>query len=53
MASLSSLQDAKIGTIYDMNCNILTSIRYYQESPDTVQLIYSGRPVQNCRNGFF
>ncbi len=46
MASLNLLENAKNGTLYDMDCRLLSHIRYYQESPDTVYFIYSEPAVE-------
>lgn len=44
MISFTSLQDTKNGSLFHMDCNFLTSVRYFCESPDTVCLIFSEKP---------
>lgn len=45
MTSLDSLEQAKRGTLYDMDCRLLSPIRYYRESPDTAGFIFSENPA--------
>ena len=44
MISFTSLQDAKNGTLFHLDCSFLSSIQYVCESPDTVCLIFSEKP---------
>lgn len=45
MISLTSLQDAKSGSLFYMDCSFLSSVRYFCESPDTVCLIFPEKPT--------
>lgn len=47
------LQNAKNGTLYDMNCNFLSSVRYCKESPDTVHLIFPENPASTLPERIF
>lgn len=53
MTSLTSLQDAKCGTLYDTNCRLLSSIRYYWDGPDAVYFIYSDDPAPELPERIF
>lgn len=45
MISLTSLQDAKSGSLFYMDCSFLSSVRYFCESPDTVCLVFPEKPA--------
>lgn len=45
MISLTSLQNAKSGSLFYMDCSFLSSVRYFCESPDTVCLIFPEKPT--------
>lgn len=45
MTSLDSLEHAKYGTLYDMDCSLFSPIRYHWESPDTASFIFSENPA--------
>ena len=45
MISLTSLQDAENGSLFHMDCSLLSSVRYCCESPDTVCLIFPEKPA--------
>lgn len=53
MTSLTSLQGAKCGTLYDINCRQLSSIRYYWDGPDVVYFIYPDDPAPNLPERIF
>lgn len=45
MISLTSLQDAKSGSLFYMDCRFLSSVRYFCESPDTICFIFPEKPA--------
>lgn len=53
MTSLDSLEHVKYGTLYDMNCSILSPIQYHLESPDTASFIFSENPAGRLPERFF
>lgn len=53
MTSLNTLEHTKKGTLYDMNCNFLASIRYCKEGPGTVCFIYPEAPASKLPEKIF
>lgn len=50
---MNSFPNIKKATLYDLDCNYLTDVQYNRESPDTISLIFSGKPSEQFPGRFF